>query len=287
MIEIPEILRKREYRFIPITKEKRPIEIEWNTKNNYQFDSEFLLSKLREGYNYGILTGKGLWVLDFDDLEIYNKLKPYIETSLIVETGRGFHIYYKGDVLSQKFKDKEGNNIIEVFGISNINTPQYVVGPNSIHKTGKIYKILEEVEPLDQNLEMFMQKLPKEMVSSIFFNFCSVNKVEEKKNVYTGEFQSSYCNPSNRFDLKICKDKPIKIKTLAIVPNLSSEYKDRKIMFFEFDNKFHWRDLNKLSENVLKHKFGPNPYYWINQEVKIQSIANRKGQTNTLSLAVI
>lgn len=87
--------------------------------------------------NYGVRVGDGFVVLDFDNLEEYERFKseapePLPET-LIIETGRGVHVW-----LSVPEDVEIRGNIEHVDTVKHGNA--YVVGPGSIHVSGRPYK---------------------------------------------------------------------------------------------------------------------------------------------------
>lgn len=287
MIQIPKILQKKEYRFITINQKKEPIQVKWNTINNYRYDDPFLTTQLKQNINYGILSKYGdLCILDFDDKQTYYDLEPKLPKTLLVGTNRGFHVYLKVmDFPSQKIKNEEGKPVLEIFGISSKGTAQFVVAPNSIHETGKKYEILQDLEPYNMP-PLELTRTLQTLVSSFSFPVCSFSNRYTTQNTDNTGFQPSYCNKNNRFNLKICYNKKIRVKVFAIVPNLSLQYKDRRIIFFWYENKIYWRDLNKANEHFLRSKYGDNPYHWTGKEMSLESIKNSHGQKNSLTLVI-
>jgi hypothetical protein len=154
-IEIPPVLRNPDFRFILLRKQdKKPIEDDWNGKNNYPFNHSKLLHHLEQGGNYGVLGGYGnLVILDFDDMNIYHKLfdeHQLIQRFPIVKTGSGKrHVYLRTKSPQPSFKVYEAH--LEVRGIGN-----QVVGPNCIHPSGNRYELLNpeirEVPVVSDNL---------------------------------------------------------------------------------------------------------------------------------------
>lgn len=96
-MEIPNQLRRKEFRFIKIKPgTKIPYEPEWQTKNNYTHEEA---DKLGE-QSYGVVTGYGnLIVVDFDDAKLQEELLPKLrETFTVKSGGRGlYHLYYISD----------------------------------------------------------------------------------------------------------------------------------------------------------------------------------------------
>ncbi|MBP1887718.1 bifunctional DNA primase/polymerase [Sinorhizobium mexicanum] len=92
--------------------------------------------------NYGIVTGSasGIIVLDVDGKEGRDSLKALkkanegFSSTVIVETGRGRHYYFKGDDWFRNSAGKLGAGL-DVRGDGG-----YVVGPGSVHESGVRYK---------------------------------------------------------------------------------------------------------------------------------------------------
>jgi hypothetical protein len=145
-IEIPPVLCDPDFRFILLReRDKRPIETDWSTKNNYPFNHPKLLRHLERGGNYGVAGGYGnLVVLDFDDLDVFHKLfdeSKLIQRFPIVKTGSGKrHVYLRTENPQPSFRIFEIH--LEVRGIGN-----QVVGPNCIHPSGNRYELLNPEVP--------------------------------------------------------------------------------------------------------------------------------------------
>lgn len=172
MINIPSQLKNRVFRFIRLgKKQKIPIDTDWGENNNYEFDGKILLVWLSCNNNYGLACGYGnSLVLDFDNMEWYEKVKPYLPDTFIVKTGSNkFHYYYQcDDVKSFKIKDLDKKTIIDVQGRG-----CQVVAPNSIHPTGNEYKVFNDVDiAFISRLELIniLKKVfPKEYLPQDFF----------------------------------------------------------------------------------------------------------------------
>jgi hypothetical protein len=154
-IEIPPVLCDPDFRFILLReRDKKPIETDWSTKNNYPFNHPKLLRHLERGGNYGVVGGYGnLVVLDFDDLDVFHKLfdeSKLIQRFPIVRTGSGKrHVYLRTKTPQPSFRIFEIH--LEVRGAGN-----QVVGPNCIHPSGNRYELLNpeirEVPVVSDNL---------------------------------------------------------------------------------------------------------------------------------------
>lgn len=97
-------------------------------------------------HSVGLLTGKisGTTVVDIDDMDAYEKIKPYVGNPAIVETGSGkLHLYYP-----YESGVKMGTKVVKIDGIhekiDTRNDGSMVVAPPSIHPNGKPYKIIKE-----------------------------------------------------------------------------------------------------------------------------------------------
>jgi len=98
--------------------------------------------------NIAIVCGRvsgNLVVVDFDDVEVYNKfmkqvegdseLKDIIENTWLVQTGKGYHIYLRVDSDNVVKTGKLGSADIKGEG-------GYVVAPPSLHPSGKNYEFV-------------------------------------------------------------------------------------------------------------------------------------------------
>lgn len=142
-MDIPNQLKKEEFRFILINKESKvPIEKDWQTKNNYRYDDPKLLNHISKG-NYGVLLGHGgLIVIDADTEEFAKEIEKKLPETFTVETGSGGrHYYYLSDAKKKIIFIKRGihHGELQTKG-------QFVVGANCIHPNKKRYKIIKDGE---------------------------------------------------------------------------------------------------------------------------------------------
>jgi len=151
----PDVLREEEFRFCKVIhKGKRAFEKKFNTPEvAYQYHSCDLFGKwlMDSKGNYGVLCGYGgLFVLDFDDLATFEKVKKALPPTMMVKSaGKNLpHLYYK-DPNAKKiskvlFDDADGNRIIDLQGQGT-----YVVGPGSVapNKEGvmKEYRLVNKL----------------------------------------------------------------------------------------------------------------------------------------------
>lgn len=133
--------------FIPLRyKDKRPIG-QWKEYMERKItDEEIDIFFKKSQHNIGVVCGfeisNGLFVLDFDDPQVFEKYftnKEQQEKLCLVKTGRGFHVYFKSTV---PIKPLKGFNDAgqEVFTVKS--TGGYVVSPPSIHENGKQYEFV-------------------------------------------------------------------------------------------------------------------------------------------------
>jgi len=148
---IPNQLKRKGFKFVLLRyKDKIPIEKEWQTIRNYDYDSPALLLHLETGNNYGIATGYGnLIVVDFDNKDIQDKLKDKMPPTFTVMTGRGlFHKYYITDKAETiKVMDNLGNTLIDVQGKG-----KQIVASGSTHPNGLKYEVVEDLPIADLSI---------------------------------------------------------------------------------------------------------------------------------------
>jgi len=128
--------------------------------NSATRDLSVALKPWEDGHeaNFGVAGGKSnLTIIDVDSgIPNYTALKSWMETvglpdTLIVQSGRdtsfGAHLYYSGAVKTTPYEIQ--GVVGELRGVG-----AYVVGPGSIHPSGKKYKIINDVPvvPLPQTM---------------------------------------------------------------------------------------------------------------------------------------
>jgi hypothetical protein len=167
MIVIPRQLRNKEFRFIKIlSKDKKPIEKNWQMTNNYTFDNAELINWLNNENNYGIICGYGdLAVIDCDKPEIAEIVEKNLPETFAVQTGSGGkHFYYIVRDMNKTIvlKDKQDNHYGEIRS-----TGSQIIAPNSIHPNGNRYIILKDNE---------IAKIHKNTIDSLFYDYISLEK---------------------------------------------------------------------------------------------------------------
>jgi putative DNA primase/helicase len=151
-IQIPQILIERlkpfGARFLKVAKPeagnnksgKNPVEKGWQDRF-YEATDESLQEWLKSGGNYGVGSGKSIIIIDTDDKETAKELEAF--PTFTVQSGRGEsgrHKYYLSDATENGvISDKNGKNIGNVQA-----REKMVVGPNSRHWSGGIYKVIDD-----------------------------------------------------------------------------------------------------------------------------------------------
>jgi len=157
--EIPDQLKRNDkLRYILIRKDEKkklPVEKEWQIKRNYAANEPKLRGWIRGGGNYGVLTGLGsLVVFDADEVEHLNQLgvlKKLPETFTVRTGGGGLHFYYYCKGLQKKIvlsdpvlMEEDGTTPLHLGEIQA--KGEFVIGPGSLHRTGKRYEIINDAE---------------------------------------------------------------------------------------------------------------------------------------------
>lgn len=162
MPEIPKFLRKKGFRFIKVKPHSKiPAEKDWNTKNNYEWNSNEIQDWIHSGGNYGILPRNGLVVLDADEFDRLKELYIVDDESekktFSVKTGSGGRHYYfilddteglpnKIIMFDKEKNDENGRplHLGEIFIRGNI----FVIGPSCTHPNGNKYEQISDIEPV-------------------------------------------------------------------------------------------------------------------------------------------
>ena len=140
---VPINFQKKGLSFVRIkSMDKKPIDEEWTTKNNYAYN-DLLITKHKG--NIGILLGKVI-AIDCDDIEA-EKLARILPETLIIGTSmngeyRKKHFYFQlPEPMKRKVLEKDGRHIGEVQAQG-----QQCIIPPSIHPSGITYDVLEDRE---------------------------------------------------------------------------------------------------------------------------------------------
>lgn len=102
-----------------------------------------------DGCNAAVVMGQisgNLFVVDLDDKSLLDLFQKYRDKTMVVETGKGFHFYFRwlGDmtVPIARLTDEQGRHI-DIQGRG-----AYVVAPGSTHPDGSRYELVEDREPM-------------------------------------------------------------------------------------------------------------------------------------------
>jgi len=145
--DLKNLMEKRGFSIIPIQyKNKIPFS-GFDLKsyiNGEKFSNAADIDEWKKkytNYNIGIICGKPsdrLVVFDIDDEDLFSKFYPNGADSLYVKTGKGYHVYYKsnGSTETRSLKIKR-NGETEIHHLKG--DGGYVIGPGSIHPSGKSY----------------------------------------------------------------------------------------------------------------------------------------------------
>lgn len=165
MVTIPQRLQDDKIRLIKLAYQaKNPIEPKWQDHNNYTYYDKSFQDHIKNGGNYGVLTGEdNLIVLDFDSQKLQDEIVPKLPKTFTVKTGSGLlHKYFKTDnPESFKLLDAEKNTLADIQGKG-----KQVVGPGSIHPNGNKYELIDNSEiaflSMAENKALLADYLPKE-----------------------------------------------------------------------------------------------------------------------------
>ena len=191
-IEIPQRLKDPNFRFILILpKSKRAFEEEWQKKNNYQWFNSKLQKHIARGGNYGVVGGYGnLLFIDADVPEISWIVEKKLPKTFSVKSGKGKHYYFicedwglgnNDDVQNVSLDvSKDNQHLIKTIpqekieesiktrkpiNLGHIKAKSgYVVGPNSIHPSGKKYEVADDIA---------IAKVTREQIINALYPFIS------------------------------------------------------------------------------------------------------------------
>jgi KaiC/GvpD/RAD55 family RecA-like ATPase len=139
---IPEKLQ--EFRFVKVEKNrKKPLEKEWQIKNNYSVDDLELINYVKRGGNVGVVLGrkKGLVVLDFDEVEFFKKWENKLPETFTIKSAKKklpHYYYYSEDVKTFKILNEEKKNLFDFLGRG----AQALIPPSKVD--GGKYEVLND-----------------------------------------------------------------------------------------------------------------------------------------------
>ena len=134
----------------------------WQKPENLLSAEDLRLQEhLKRGGNYGVVGGFGLVIVDTDIPELKEVVREKLPPTFTVESpgSHGWHSYFLcGLEKPIRLRDKNKENIGDIQGPGKM-----VVGPNSIHPNGGIYKIIDD-RPLAQITRQQLIEAFKEFV---------------------------------------------------------------------------------------------------------------------------
>jgi len=144
---IPGQLQNKKLRFIKVKyKTKNPLEKEWTTVNNYTYDNDNLKQHIKQNVNYGVCGGyNNLIIIDCDLPELQSYMEKNAPNTFVVQREGGLnHYYYYCDKHNTErlieVKDSQQIHYGDIQGRGTM-----VVGPNSIHPQGGVYKVIHNI----------------------------------------------------------------------------------------------------------------------------------------------
>jgi len=143
---IPKRLQHDDFRFVKVAKGgKNPIEMSWQDKNNYKWNSSQIKEHVEKGGNYGVLGGFGnLVIIDCDSREVENSVKNSLPDTFTVRTGGGgAHFYYICNDLSNPIRLSSGDSYGDIGDVQS--KGKQVIGAGSTHPNGNKYKVENDI----------------------------------------------------------------------------------------------------------------------------------------------
>lgn len=145
MIDVDK-MKEMGFNMIPLkSKSKEPIGgLNWK-----QFQDNKYIGSYPNSCNIGVVCGSSsgnIFVVDLDDVTLYDEYPEEIKNTFTVKTGKGYHIYYRYNGFpppNKKLDDKKGRHIdIKSHG-------GYVLAPTSVHPNGSIYTAINDLPVAD------------------------------------------------------------------------------------------------------------------------------------------
>jgi hypothetical protein len=146
MIKLPKKLQNKSFRFIKIRKgEKAPLEEDWPMTNNYKYNDPEFIEYLKTAKAYGVACGFGkLAIVDCDNKKSAGQIENSLpDTFTVVTPGhKSPHLYFIVKDLTAKIVMTDDKNVhhgeVQFTGFQ-------ALGPNSLHPSGKEYKIVKDI----------------------------------------------------------------------------------------------------------------------------------------------
>jgi hypothetical protein len=176
LIKTLDFYEKNGFDLVPIEKNgKRPIEKDWTNKTHKS--KEEWLEWIRNGLNIGVKTGvrSGITIIDIDQKPIPEEIRLMVGNTLIQETKKGFHLFYKYDKDLPKTRIEELKIDIETTGGQVVLYPSIVENEKRNFISGdKIIEIPKDLKGLLKSkielpaLKSFSEKLRDDIKSEDF-----------------------------------------------------------------------------------------------------------------------
>ena len=139
--------------------DKRP-DGKWSRPED-RITADEVMSRIARGGNYGIVPPEGIFILDFDSDEAYQRSiekDASIQESLTFKTPRGYHVVFIGEGIEQGASHTFLGQGVDI----RAGNKGYVVGPGSIREDGR-YEYLsgDEIKEAPESLIKLLQKPQK------------------------------------------------------------------------------------------------------------------------------
>lgn len=146
LLQVQQLLALQ-FSLIPVKPREKVAAGKWQKYQTQRRTIEEITACLNSGYaNFAVVTGEisGCIVVDIDNADALAQVAElgFPETTPIVSTGKGYHLYfsYPKDVAEKVGKVKTGVNIGNIQGLDLRADGGYVLAPGSIHPSGRVYK---------------------------------------------------------------------------------------------------------------------------------------------------
>jgi len=200
-----------------------------------------LQAHLKRGGNYGVVGGFGLVIADADTPELRRLFEEKLPETFTIESpgSHGLHAYFLcGLEKPIRLRDKDGENVGDIQGPGKM-----VVGPESIHPNGGVYKIVKDL-PLAQVTAQQLREALKEWI------------VPEKE-IQKAEFAASQ-ERRNNVDLDI-----LQVVPLSGLHKRGSEYFGPHPIHGSKTKQNFWVNPSKNCWHCFRHESGGGPLLWL------------------------
>lgn len=142
-------IARQGFKVFPLLEQgKTPLLKGWQDKATDNENTILEWAKVYPNHNYGILTGNGFFVIDFDldesddideEIQRVQEKLGLFEPGTMVKTGRGYQLYCGSVGFNiRNNHEKRLTDTVDIKGAGG-----YVVGPGSIHPNGKRYEFCD------------------------------------------------------------------------------------------------------------------------------------------------